>query len=80
MKNRMHWRKTEENPPTKEDAEKADSFVLSVYYSEFYKKWRICQQTLELVVALCSMNIRFGCRCLSCQRHSDDVQDLQRLP
>lgn len=48
----MYWRKTSENPPTKEDAEKADSFVLSVYYSEFYKKWRICQQTWELVVAL----------------------------
>ena len=48
----MCWRKTSENPPTKEDAEKADSFVLSVYYSEFYKKWRICQQTWELVVAL----------------------------
>lgn len=48
----QRWRKTAENPPTKEDAEKADSFVLSVYYSEFYKKWRICQQTWELVVAL----------------------------
>lgn len=52
LANRMHWRKTAETPPTKEDAEKADSFVLSVYYSEFYKKWRICQQTWELVVAL----------------------------
>ena len=48
----QRWRKTEEEPPTKEDAEKADSVVLSVYYSEFYKKGRICQQTWELVVAL----------------------------
>lgn len=48
----QRWRKTSETPPTKEDAGKDGSFVLSVYYSEFYKKWRICQQTWELVVAL----------------------------
>lgn len=42
----QRWRKTSENPPTKKDAEKADSFV---HYSEFYKKWRICQQTWEVV-------------------------------
>jgi hypothetical protein len=48
----QRWRKTLENQLTKEDAGKDGSFVLSVYYSEFYKKWRIFQQTWELVVAL----------------------------